>query len=129
MDAWREEGQCYVQTDNEIRAVLSYDLAAGAWGNGVLSYDGKEYRFGISSLSIGDMDTSTIELSGEVLNLENLEDFNGSYASFDASTVGGFGGGTRMRNQNGVIIEIVATNPELAFGLGVGSMKIELRST
>jgi hypothetical protein len=126
MDACREEGQCYVRTENEIRAVLSYDLAAGAWGNGVLTHNGKDYRFSISRPSVGDMDISIVELSGEVLNLRKLEDFSGSYASFDASTVGSFGGGTMMRNQNGVIIEVLATNPELTIGLGVGSMKIEL---
>lgn len=106
-------------------------IAAGvgySWGSGVLTYQGKEYPFSISGLSAGDIGISTAELSGEVSNLKNLADFNGNYTSFGAGiTVAGGGSGMTMRNQNGVVMNVVATTRGLTFKLGVDGMKVELK--
>ena len=106
-------------------------IAAGvgfSWGSGVLTYKGKEYRFSISGLSAGDIGVSTAELSGQVFNLKRIEDFNGNYTSFAAGvTVAGGGGGATMKNQNGVIINVVATTQGLNFKFGVDGMKIDLK--
>jgi hypothetical protein len=63
----------------------------------------------------------------KVLPSELLADFNGNYASFAAGiTIAGGSGGATMRNQNGVILNVVATTQGLKFQLGVDGMKIEL---
>jgi len=45
-----------------------------------------------------------------MFNLTKLEDFSGNYAAAGAeATVGGGAGATVMRNQNGVVIELMST--------------------
>ena len=106
-------------------------LAAGvgySWGSGVLTFQGQDYPFSISGLSAGDIGVSTMELSGDVLNLKNLADFNGNYTSFGAGiTIAGGGSGATMKNQNGVVMNVVATTRGLTFKLGVDGMKVELK--
>jgi hypothetical protein len=113
-----------VQLQNEFRAVVSYDLAAGAWGSGVLTYEGKDYPFKVSRLSVVDVGMTSAELFGEVFDLRNVEDFNGTYKSFDAQD--NVAGSATMKNQNGVVIKLVATTLGLKFKLPVGSMNVEL---
>jgi hypothetical protein len=106
-------------------------IAAGvgfSWGSGVLTYQGKEYPFSISGLSAGDIGVSTAELSGEVFNLKNLADFDGNYAGVSAGiTVAGGGNAMAMKNQNGVVMHVVASTRGLTFKLGVDGMKVELK--
>jgi hypothetical protein len=105
-------------------------LSAGvgySWGNGTLTYQGKDYPFSISGFSAGDIGFNVAELSGEVFNLKDLADFNGNYTSFAAGiTVAGGGSGATMRNQNGVVMNVWATTQGLMFKLGVDGMKVEL---
>jgi len=106
-------------------------LSAGvgySWGSGTLTYQGKEYPFSISGLSAGDIGADSAELSGQVFNLKNLEDFNGNYTSVGAgATIAGGGGGMAMKNQNGVTMNVVGTTRGLTFKLGVDGMKVELK--
>ena len=118
------------QADGTVK-ITAKSVAAGigySWGNGVLTYKGKEYPFSVSGLSAGDIGITSAQLSGEVLNLKKLEDFNGNYTSFAAGlTVAGGGAGATMKNQNGVIINVVATTQGLNFKLGVDGMRIDLK--
>jgi len=118
------------QADGTVK-ITGKSIAAGvgfSWGNGVLTYKGKDYPFSVSGLSAGDIGITSAELSGEVINLKKLEDFNGNYTSFTAGiTVAGGGAGTTMKNQNGVIINLVATTQGLNFKLGVDGLKIDLK--
>lgn len=119
------------QTPDAKVKMTGKSLAAGvgySWGSGVLTFQGKEYPFSISGLSAGDIGVSTMELSGEVFNLKNLADFNGNYISFGAGiTIAGGGSGATMKNQNGVVMNVVATTRGLTFKLGVDGMKVELK--
>ncbi len=99
------------------------------WGGGVLSYQGKDYPFSFDAAGLSrevNVDMDVAELTGEVSNLKNLEDFNGNYMGVEAETDGG---GTRatVQNQNGVVIKIVAKTPGLKFQLGPDGLKIELK--
>jgi hypothetical protein len=106
-------------------------VAAGvgfSWGSGVLTYQGKQYPFSVSGLSAGNIGVSGAELSGEVFNLKSLDDFNGNYTSAGAgATVAGGGGGMTMKNQNGVVMNVVGTTRGLTFKLGVDGMKVQLK--
>jgi hypothetical protein len=124
-------GRAVAQAPDATVKMTGKSVAAGvgySWGSGVLTYQGKEYPFTISGLSAGDIGISTAELSGEVTNLKNIADFNGNYTSFGAGiTVAGGGSGMTMRNQNGVVMNVVATTRGLTFKLGVDGMKVELK--
>ena len=124
-------GRSLAQTPDATVKMTGKSLAAGvgfSWGSGVLTYQGKEYPFDISGLSAGDIGFSVAELSGEVMNLKNLADFNGNYTSFGAGiTIAGGGGAATMKNQNGVVMNVVATTQGLTFKLGVDGMKVELK--
>ena len=106
-------------------------VAAGvgfSWGSGVLTYQGQDYPFSVSGLSAGNIGAGSAELSGQVFNLQNLADFNGNFTSVGAgATVGGGGGAMSMRNQNGVVMNVVGTTKGLTFKLGVDGMKVELK--
>ena len=106
-------------------------LSAGvgySWGSGVLTYQGKDYPFSISGLSAGNVGASSATASGQVFNLKKVDDFNGNYTSVGAgATVAGGGGGMSMKNQNGVVMNVVGTTKGLAFKLGVDGVKIELK--
>ena len=106
-------------------------LSAGvgySWGSGVLTYKGTDYPFSVSGLSAGNIGASSAELSGQVYDLKSVEDFNGNYTSAGAgATVAGGGGAMAMQNQNGVVMNVVATTKGLAFKLGVDGMKVELK--
>lgn len=106
-------------------------LAAGvgySWGSGVLTYQGKDYPFSVSGLSAGNIGASSATLSGSVYNLKNLDDFNGNFTAVGAgATVAGGGGAMRLRNQNGVVMNVAGTSKGLSFKLGVDGMKIELK--
>jgi hypothetical protein len=111
--------------------ITGKSVAAGvgySWGSGVLTYQGKEYPFTVTGISAGDIGITSVELSGSVSNLKNLNDFNGNYTSVSAgATVAGGAGAAAMRNQNGVVINLVATTRGLNFNLGVDGVKIQLK--
>ena len=119
-----------VEPDATVR-ISAKTIAAGvgfSWGSGTLTYQGKEYPFSITGLSAGDIGVTSVELSGSVLNLKSLDDFNGNYTSFNAGvTLAGGGGGATMRNQNGVVVNVVATTQGLNFDFGVDGVKVELK--
>jgi hypothetical protein len=123
-------GRTVAQAPDGTVKMTGKSLAAGvgySWGSGVLTYQGKEYPFSISGLSAGDIGFNVAELSGEIFNLKNLADFNGNYTSFAAGiTVAGGGTGATMKNQNGVVMNVVGTTRGLTFKLGVDGMKVEL---
>ena len=106
-------------------------VAAGigfSWGGGVLTYQGKEYPFDVSGLSVADVGISKAEGSGSVYNLKKLADFNGNYTGVSAGvTVAGGGGGMALKNQNGVVLNLVGTTQGLKFKLGVDGVKITLK--
>jgi hypothetical protein len=87
-------------------------VAAGigwSWGKGVLKYQGKEYPFKVKGLSVVDIGITKASANGKIYGLKQLEDFNGTYSGGAAEgTVGGGIGATRLKNQNGVVLELVS---------------------
>ena len=99
-----------------------------SWGNGILTYNGEEYPLTITGISAGEIGVASVELSGSVSNLKNLDDFNGNYTALTAgATLAGGAGALTMRNQNGVVMNLLATTRGLSFDLGVDGVKVELK--
>ena len=77
------------------------------WGDGVLTFKGKQYFFSVSGVSIADVGFSKVSGRGRVYKLKNLQDFNGTYvAATGEATVGSGIGGRILQNANGVQIRI-----------------------
>ena len=106
-------------------------VAAGigfSWGSGVLTYEGKEYPFSVQGLSVADVGVSRAEATGVVSNLTKLADFEGSYTAITTgAAVGGGAGASTMRNQNGVVIDLLGTTEGVKFNLSVDGMRLTLK--
>jgi hypothetical protein len=102
-----------------------------SWGEGVLTYKGKDYSFSFNArgrLREVDPRMTAQELSGRVFNLKNLEDFNGNYTIVEGKEAAS-GGGTRatLKNQKGVVVNLVSTVEGRKFTLGREGMDIEIK--
>jgi hypothetical protein len=106
-------------------------VAAGVgytWGNGVLHYQGKDYRFRLKGLSVAAVGAERIQASGEVFHLAKVSDFSGNYTAVSAgATVAGGASAADMKNQNGAVIHLHSTNQGLDFNLSVDGVAITLR--
>jgi hypothetical protein len=105
-------------------------VAAGIgfqWGSGTLTFRGQQYPFRIRGLSVVDVGVTSVSASGTVRNLRNVADFAGNYVAITAgATVAGGASATAMQNQNGVVIDKVATSAGLRLTLAPGGVTITL---
>ncbi len=89
-------------------------VAAGvgvSWGSGVLAFNGKVYKFKIDGLSVGSVGIQNVTARGKVYNLKNVADFSGNFAAMAVGmTVGGGAGSKTMKNERGVILDLISTN-------------------
>jgi hypothetical protein len=98
------------------------------WGEGTLTYMGKEYKFGVTGLSVIDVGVTSVTVTGEVYNLNKVEDFPGNYASAQAgATLAGGGSLQAMKNQNGVEMRLKSTQQGLRLTLAPEGVKIEMK--
>ena len=106
-------------------------IAAGigtSWGSGVLHYQGKNYHFSVSGLSVGDVGFSSISAVGNVYNLYRPRDLAGNYAAVGAGVaVAGGVGGIAMKNQNGVTIQLYSVQQGVQLTIGPQGFNIEMK--
>ena len=97
------------------------------WGNGTLSYQGRQYPFRMDGLSVVDVGATRVSGTGRVHNLRNVTDFNGNYVSFSAgATLAGGGSAISLRNQNGVVIDGLSTSQGVRLTLAAGGVNMTL---
>ena len=95
------------------------------WGEGVLTFQGRVYRFRIGDLAVGEVGVSKAEATGHVYHLTRIEDFSGEYVAASASAaIGGGHGIATMRNQHGVVIDLTAIDQGLTLTFAVEGVKI-----
>jgi hypothetical protein len=98
-----------------------------SWGKGVLTFQGKEYPFKVKGLSVVDIGITKATSSGKVYNLKKLEDFNGNYTAASAEgTLASGAGALTMKNQNGVVIDLVSTTAGVNLKLSVEGVSLTL---
>ena len=105
-------------TISQVQVAL---LVSGAVGGGTLSFGGESHDFSIGGLGIGGLGASRLEASGEVYNLERLEDFEGPYAQGRAGAVAGdqqLEGGLWLINPQGVQMRLSSRREGYALSLG-----------
>jgi hypothetical protein len=99
-----------------------------SWGGGTLTYKGKTYKVEVKGLSVGDVGASQVEASGNVYHLAKLADFDGNYTAAAAgATVAGGASATAMKNQNGVVINLVSTTQGLKFTLAAAGVDLKIK--
>jgi hypothetical protein len=107
----------------------SIALAVGVnWGDGRLTFKGKRALFAVNGLTLVDVGIAKASAVGEVYNLTDISQFEGTYLAGEAGfdLVGGMGG-ISMRNKNGVILHLRADSEEALLQLSRGGMTVKLR--
>jgi len=109
-------------TEGKVAAGIGFQ-----WGAGTLSYQGKTYRVKVEGLSVGDVGATRASATGKVFNLANLDDFSGTYAAAGAgATLGDGAGGTVMKNQKGVVIQLKGETSGLDIKLAAEGIRLTL---
>ena len=116
--------------DATIR-LSSGSVAAGigwSWGNGTLTYKGKDYPISVKGLSFGKVGITKATASGEVYHLKRLKDFDGNYTAAGAGiTLAGGRSAVTMTNQNGVRVVLSSTTRGLDVTIGVGGADMKIK--
>ena len=112
--------------------VESRSVAIGigvSWGDGKLTFQGKDHIFNVNGLSVIDLGVSKVTANGEVFNLKKLSDFNGNFVAGEAgATVGGGAGAVIMKNQNGVVLKLTSTSQGVQLTLAGSGVDIKLKN-
>lgn len=99
-----------------------------SWGDGKLSFKGKEYPFSIDGLTLVDFGISKASAAGDVYNLTDVAKFAGTYAAAEAGfALAGGVGGVVLRNQDGVVMHLRSTSKGAKLQLGPSGMTIKLK--
>src|SRR5271169_2277523 len=103
-------------------------IGSGAVGGGTLYFRGHRYPFKLGGLGIGGFGVSTLDATGSVYNLRNLQDFEGVYGQARVGwAVGEQGKGEMwLQNANGVYLRLKARRQGLALSLGADGMVVRL---
>jgi hypothetical protein len=122
------------QTPDGAVKITSRMVAPGiglSWGEGILTYKGLDYPFTFKATGLFrdvDANIAAAELSGQVFNLNNPEDFSGNYQKVETqASEGGAGSRVTMKNQKGVVVNLVSTMEGRKFALAREGMDIELK--
>ena len=111
--------------------VESKSVALGvgvSWGDGKLTYKGKDYPFSVNGLSVVDLGVAKVTANGEVFNLKKLSDFSGNYVAGEAgAAVGGGAGAVTMKNQHGVVMKLTGTGTGVKFTLAGTGVDVKLK--
>ena len=106
-------------------------IAAGvgvSWGDGKLTFKGKEYPFSIDGLTLVDFGISKASATGDVYNLTDSAKLAGTYVAAEAGiTLAGGVGGMVLRNQDGVVLHIRSVSTGAKLQLGTSGLTIKMK--
>ena len=112
-------------------SIESKSIAVGigvSWGEGKLSFKGKEHLFSIEGLTLVDFGISKASAAGDVYNLTDVSKLEGNYVAGEAGfALAGGMGGMSLRNQNGVILHLRSVTQGAKLQLGPSGMTIKLK--
>ena len=109
----------------------SIALAVGVnWGEGLLmlTLKRKGQLFAVDGLTLVDVGIANATAGGEVYNLTDVSQFEGTYLPSEAGfALAGGMGGISMRNKNGVVLHLRAVSEEGLLQIGRSGMTVKLR--
>ena len=135
---WVETYPDYKRPDERVPSGLvtlnlkSVALGVGtSWGEGVLTFQGRNYPFSISGLSLVDVGISNYTGAGKVYDLKRPADLAGNYAAGQATfAVAGGDTAMSMKNDKGVSIVVLKNEGQESgtqFSIGPAGMKITMK--
>lgn len=106
-------------------------IAGGGWGGGDLKYQGKSYPLKINGLRVGAVaGIAKTDLVGDVYNLTNPEDIEGTYTAAEAAiAVAGGGKAWALKNSKGVVLKLSGKQLGIEVALDVAGMSVKLEGT
>ena len=111
--------------------IQSTSIAAGvgvSWGDGTLRFKGKEYPFSIDGLTLVDVGISKASAVGDVYDLKDVSQFEGTYVAAEAGfALAGGMGGMALRNQNGVVMHVRSVSQGAKLQLGPSGLTVKLK--
>jgi hypothetical protein len=112
-------------------SISSRSIAAGigvTWGDGKLTFKGKDYPFSIDGLTLVDFGISRATATGDVYNLTDVAKFAGTYVAAEAGlTLAGGMGGMVLRNSDGVVLHVRSTSRGARLQLGTSGLTIRMK--
>jgi hypothetical protein len=105
-------------------------IVGGSGGSGTLKFKGKKYPVSIGGVSLGaTIGVSKAELIGEVYNLKQPSDIEGTYTAVSAGgALAGGGGIAELQNSRGVRLKIQGRQIGLMVSLDLSGMRISIRN-
>jgi hypothetical protein len=113
----------------EFTLVKAGLIVGGSGGSGTLKFKGKQYPFDIGGVSLGaTIGASKAELVGEVYNLKQPSDIEGTYSAGTASVaVAGGGKVAELKNSKGVVLKVSGKQVGLEAALDLSGMSVSLK--
>jgi hypothetical protein len=107
----------------------SIALAVGVnWGDGRLIFKGKHQLFAVNGLTLVDIGIAKASAVGEVYNLTDVSQFEGTYLAGEPGfALAGGMGGIAMRNKNGVVLHMRGDSEEALLQLAPSGVTIKFR--
>jgi len=114
----------------EITIFRAGFIVGGSGGNGVLSFRGKGYNLSVGGVSLGaTIGVARAEFVGEVHNLKNATDIEGTYTAVTASAAAGGGAGiTELQNSRGVRLRLQGRQIGLMVSIDLSGLQISIRN-
>jgi lipid-binding SYLF domain-containing protein len=102
-------------------------IVGAGTGRGVLTHDGRDYRFRIYGLSVGlTAGASTTRFEGHASNLHHLRDFAGTYTAVGVGGAWLLGAGdVRLTNDKGVTITLHGIRGGIELSANISGIRIE----
>jgi hypothetical protein len=111
--------------------VESTSIAVGVgitWGDGTLTFKGKQYPFTVKGLSISDLGYAKVHAKGNVYDLKKVSDFAGTYGVAQAGgSIGVGGAGLTMKNEHDVVMILHAVEKGVNLTLGVEGLQVKMK--
>ena len=105
-------------------------VAAGigwSWGHGTLHYKGKDYKFKVEGLTVGEVGMTKAEAAGNVYDLKNLEDFDGVYGAAGAGIAVQEGkGATALVNSKKVQIVLTSKTKGATLKIAAEGLRVKI---
>ena len=113
----------------EVTLLKAGLIVGGSGGSGTLHFRGKAYPLSIGGVSLGaTIGVTQADLAGNVFNLKEVADIEGTYTAAQASAA--LAGGEKrvvMNNSRGVQVDMTGKQIGAEFALDLNGMQISLK--
>lgn len=110
-----------------LRITRAGFIVGAGGGTGTLVFHGRTYPLSVGGLSVGTFGAATADVVGRAFNLRRAQDIVGTYTAVGAGVaIAGGATAARLRNQNGVVIEVRGRQIGLEASLNLSGMSVAL---